>query len=341
MFCQVTKERLDRVEDAYFCKSLKLNYPVKSGITFMGYDQKEKIAMLEILMDSQKHQGNETTLKNDFEFAKYSYPLIAISLSVFKKLYPDNLKAGRVAVNVGSGGDPSSSEIAALGFDTYACEIEPNSLYMSSFWDNKISPIVKRIACNCFSLPFPDQSVDLIYCKEFLHHMQDYDGMINEFSRVLRKDGIAIVIEPTLTHRTTKGAIEFPGHHYQTNSKYSSSFRNNGFLIDEYYLHYIIRTTNFKHKISKIPFSYFNKQLKNAKHTIPALKTIIQRIADGQNIWFLRKKQSVRSKETNKIEKLEIISTDFLTIDDSIFDNEYFGEAALFYDNVRQQYDFS
>lgn len=211
---------------------------------------------------------------------------------------------------------------------------------MSSFWDNKIGSTVKRIACDCFSLPFPDESVNLIYCKEFLHHMQDYDGMINEFSIVLKKNGIAIVIEPTLTHRTTKGAIEFPGHHYQTNSKYTSSFRNNGFRMDEYYLNYIIRSANFKHKISKIPFSYFNKQFKKAKHTIPALKTFIQRIADGQNIWFLRKTQSVRPKETNKIEKLEIIATEFLTIDETIFDNEYFEKAVLFYNNVRKQYGF-
>ncbi len=86
------------------------------------------------------------------------------------------------------------------------------------------------------------------------------------------------------------------------------------------YPFYIIRSAKFKHKFSKIPYSYFNKHFEKAKHTVPALKTIIQRVTDWQNIWFLRKAQSVRSKETNKIKKLEIISTDFLSIDEFIFE---------------------
>lgn len=309
MFCQVSKEKLEKLESSYYCKSLNLVYPVEKGITFMGYDQKEKEEMQKILVNSQKHQGNIETLKNDFEFAQYSYPLIAISLSVFKKKYIvcRNNKLGGIAINAGSGGDPSSNEISALGFDTYACEIEPNSLFMSSFWDSKINTNVKRIACDCFSLPFPDSSVSLIYCKEFLHHMKDYDTMLNEFSRVLKLNGIAIIIEPTLTHRTTKGALEFPGHHYQTNSNYITSFRNNGFQIDEYYMYYILRNESLKHKISKIPYNYFNKQFKNAKHSMPQLNAVIQKIMDGQNIWYLKKYKMLILKKSTKLKNWKLL----------------------------------
>ncbi len=60
----------------------------------MGYYQKEKVTMLKIFMDSQKQQVTADTLLNDFKVAKYSYTLIAISLSVFKKLYPNNQNKG-------------------------------------------------------------------------------------------------------------------------------------------------------------------------------------------------------------------------------------------------------
>lgn len=337
MFCQVTKEKLVYLKDSYLCKSLGIIYPIKKNITFMGYKQEEKESIVEILLNSQTHQGTLYTLKNDFEFAKYSYPLIAESISTFKKLY-SSIKGG-IAVNVGSGGDPSSNEIAALGFDTYACEIEPNSLFMSSFWDNKNCTKVKRIVCDCFSLPFPDSSVSLLYCKEFLHHMEDYDGVLNEFSRVLKTNGITIIIEPTLTARTTKGALDFPGHHYQYNSKYISSFTNNGFKIDEYYLYYILRHKRLKHKISSLPYGFFNNQFKKAKHSMPQLNEVIQKIMDGQNIWFLKKIQNVNPYETNKIKNIGIIDINFLTVDESIFNNEYFEKGAQFYSGLRKEYE--
>lgn len=94
MFCQVTKEKLVKSGDSYLCKSLGLTYPVKDNITFMGFKREEKESIVEIITDSQNHQGNAETLKNDFEFAKYSYPLIAKLISVFKKLYSNILVGG-------------------------------------------------------------------------------------------------------------------------------------------------------------------------------------------------------------------------------------------------------
>lgn len=337
MFCQVTKEKLDEVGDSYYCKSLNIRYPVKNNITFMGFEKSKKEENFKILLDSQQHQGTADTLKNDYEFAKISYPLIAISLSALKKIFPNDVKE-KIAVNVGSGGDPSSNELSALGYETYACDIEPNSLFMSSFWDDKIGKGVKRIACNCFSLPFPNESVDLIFCKEFLHHMENYDGMINEFSRILKIGGVAIVIEPTKTHRTTKEALESPGHHYQSNVNYLNSFLKNGFKIDKYYLHFILRDMKLKHKISKPLYSFFNKQLEGARSTSTFFKSFIQRIFDGQNVWYLKKNRNVDTHSKNQINHIELIDPSFLTIDSNIYNNEYFEKAVLLYSQIRKQY---
>jgi hypothetical protein len=94
MYCQVTKEKLVETQDSYHCKSLNITYPIKGNITFMGYKQEEKESIVKILLDSKNHQGKAETIKNDFNFAKYSYPLIAKSISVFKKLYSNIVVGG-------------------------------------------------------------------------------------------------------------------------------------------------------------------------------------------------------------------------------------------------------
>jgi len=338
MFCQVTKEKLINEKDFYYCESLGIRYPVKDNIVFMGYEKSQRDKIIKILLDSQQHQGTAESLESDYKYSKISYPLIAQLISTFKKLYVNTVNNGGIAVNVGSGGDPSSNEIASLGFETYACDIEPNSVYTSTFWDDVLQSKVNRIACDCFCLPFPDSSVSFLYCKEFLHHMENYDSIINEFNRVLSVGGIALIIEPTLTHRTTKGAIDFPGHHYVSNSKYISSFIVNGFSIEQYYLHYIVRKKKLKQKISSIPYQLFNNSFIRAKKSYPVLKKIIQKVIDGQNIWFLKKNKAVEQYDSNKIKNLEIINTDFLTIDNSFFENEYFEKAANDYERLREHY---
>ena len=51
-----------------------------------------------------------------------------------------------------------------------------------------------------------------------------YEKMMREVNRVLSYDGIAIVIEPTLTHRTSSQAINSPSHYYQKNHAYIRAF---------------------------------------------------------------------------------------------------------------------
>ncbi len=55
MFCQVTKEKLIKKGDSYFCESLGINYPVKNYVVFMGYEKSQSDKMIKILLDSQKH----------------------------------------------------------------------------------------------------------------------------------------------------------------------------------------------------------------------------------------------------------------------------------------------
>ncbi len=52
--------------------------------------------------------------------------------------------------------------------------------------------IVGKIQSN----PFKENSFDLIVCAEFLEHCLDYSPIIQEFNRILKKGGIAVVTVP-------------------------------------------------------------------------------------------------------------------------------------------------
>ena len=45
-------------------------------------------------------------------------------------------------------------------------------------------------------LPFPDESFDFVYSLEVFEHVQEYDLMVSEMVRVLKKDGVAYIQTP-------------------------------------------------------------------------------------------------------------------------------------------------
>lgn len=57
--------------------------------------------------------------------------------------------------------------------------------------------------------PWPDNSIDEIYAADIIEHIADKIWTMNEIHRVLKKEGIAIIIVPTTDGR---GAFQDPTH---------------------------------------------------------------------------------------------------------------------------------
>ena len=55
------------------------------------------------------------------------------------------------------------------------------------------SDIVESIKVNSFTMPFEDQSVDIIYSVSVLEHINNRHILINEFKRILKDDGVLIL----------------------------------------------------------------------------------------------------------------------------------------------------
>jgi len=55
-----------------------------------------------------------------------------------------------------------------------------------------------RICASCYSLPLPDNSVDIIVCRWVFEHLEKPDQALREFSRVLKPGGVVYLKTPNL-----------------------------------------------------------------------------------------------------------------------------------------------
>lgn len=340
LYCQKTKEPLVYLNEKYLCKSTGIEYPIYAGIIFLGYPKGKSIELKKVLLDSQNSQGVIGSFAAGSHHMYLSYPLILKAIKTYKKLFPSNYPEKKVAINVGCGGDPSSNILASLGFQTYALDIEPNSLFIQQIWDKIISsnlPI--RIACDNLCLPFPNESVDLVFCKEFIHHIEGHDAMVAEISRVLKVGGTAVIIEPTLTHCTTEETIKATCHHYKTNSEYLISFKKWNLDIKEYYLYYQLKSATWKNKIASLIYKIFNKKFETASGSNAFITELVQKLIDGKNIWYLVKSKSMDYKESF-LDDIEIIDRKYLTINESIFNNQYIKGSVEYFKSIKKEIDF-
>jgi len=80
-----------------------------------------------------------------------------------------------------------------------AVDISPGMLSELGHSAERLGVEVDCAACEAGSLPFPDDSFDLVFGHAVLHHLPDLEGCFREFRRVLRPGGaLAFCGEPSL-----------------------------------------------------------------------------------------------------------------------------------------------
>jgi ubiquinone/menaquinone biosynthesis C-methylase UbiE len=59
-------------------------------------------------------------------------------------------------------------------------------------------------------IPYPDESVDVVFSSHVLEHIPDLPSFLNEVSRVLKKDGLCVHIVPSPTWRILTALMHYP-----------------------------------------------------------------------------------------------------------------------------------
>src|SRR5215218_2539743 len=114
---------------------------------------------------------------------------------------------GELVVDVGSGTGAMTRTLGALVMpDGRAVGVEPNPRLREvadsrSASSSRVS-FVDGLAAH---LPFSDGSVDVLWCERVLQHLADPQAAIDEFARVLRPGGRAVVLDTDHASRVTSG----------------------------------------------------------------------------------------------------------------------------------------
>jgi ubiquinone/menaquinone biosynthesis C-methylase UbiE/uncharacterized protein YbaR (Trm112 family) len=324
LVCQQCLGNLSFDRSNLVCSNCKTVYPISNGLIFMGYAKNREIEIKKIIQTERDHQTNLEEMQKHYDFAYPSFKHGLLSINI---LAHDTKENSPIAIDIGCGGAPMSKMLCEKGFDTYCCELDPNSLFAGFQWKHPNLGLGKYVVCDSSILPFPSNSIDAVYCKEFVHHIEDYKSIFSEVNRVLKKGGIFLMIEPTSTFPLflqNRVNDNHYGHHYQTIFNYYSALKKNGFLPYRYYVllsgknkrQRLINMFTFNKLINCLNQQIFSKPKTSRIGLI--LKMFIQKLAGGSNFIFSKKIRNVSNYiERPKIQIVEpselILTEEYLT----------------------------
>jgi 2-polyprenyl-6-hydroxyphenyl methylase/3-demethylubiquinone-9 3-methyltransferase len=94
------------------------------------------------------------------------------------------------ALDVGCGGGLLAEEFAAMGFEVTGIDPSDRSLEAARAHAVRCGLSIDYRHGYGDKLPFEDESFDVVYCCDVLEHIRDWDAVIGEIVRVLKRSGV-------------------------------------------------------------------------------------------------------------------------------------------------------
>lgn len=114
------------------------------------------------------------------------------------------LGQGKTALDIGAGRGIASYALAKDGFAVTALEPDPSALVgagairVLAGAENLSIDVVEEFS---ETLPFPDGSFDVVFCRAVLHHTKDLVQAIAEMARVLKPGGLLVALREHVISR--------------------------------------------------------------------------------------------------------------------------------------------
>ena len=99
---------------------------------------------------------------------------------------------GKRALDVGCGGGLLAEEFAALGFAVTGIDPSEQSLVAARAHSTLSGLDIDYRHGYGDRLPFESESFDVVYCCDVLEHIQNWDAVIGEIARVLKRGGVLL-----------------------------------------------------------------------------------------------------------------------------------------------------
>lgn len=290
--CPETLGPLEAREDGVWSERAQKLYPVREGLVFLGYPQQDA-AMIEATMaEEHEWQGTAETIDRDVEFLRESAPKAVALLNLASRFVTTEGDRQPRALELGSGSGWVSWLLARAGYDTWLCDFEANSLAIGLMYDDDNLGEGRRFVADARYAPFADGTFDLVLCKEFVHHVADYEGLFREANRVLRPGGTLVLMEPTrsvlLQLREWRTPDTHQGHVITWLDKYVRALGRTGFGI-------VHETATYDQRENRIAAMGWLKQraARSVQDLAPVrslfTKAHLRLVGDASNILIARK----------------------------------------------------
>jgi SAM-dependent methyltransferase len=231
LVCQETLQPLNLTEEGLWSEAASRLYPIKDGLVFGGFPQVEEEMIGATMEEERAWQGTTASLERDRQFLRNSAPAAVEFINLLLTRYEHQPQAKVLELGCGSGW--VSWLLAQAGYDPYLCDFEGNSMALGMVFEHPSMGLGKRVVCDARYVPFPDDSFDVVLCKEFVHHVENFRGLFREVNRVLKPGGLLAMMESTM--HALKWAQQlrcpdpFEGHHMTWPIRYVTSLSRLGF----------------------------------------------------------------------------------------------------------------
>jgi len=191
-----------------------------------------------------------------------------------KQIINENTNGLLKIADVGAGNGIASFAFAALGHKVYA--IEPYQSDLVGYGAiNKLKEAAKLdllevLPQSMEENSLKDESIDVVYCRQVLHHANDLKIFAKEVNRVLANNGLLVATrEHVITNKKDKKAflLMHPFHKYTLNenaftlSEYMNAFTSEGFEIIKV-LKYFDSQINY-YPLTSLDVKSINEKLRN------------------------------------------------------------------------------
>ena len=129
----------------------------------------------------------------------YSHEIKSRKEVVFD-LYEKNTNGKPIkAIDVGCGAGHYVSELKKRGVNIFGSDISKKMIEATKFNNTKEQLNTDKFLCaDCQSLPFSDNSFDVVFCIGVLSYVSDELAIFKELKRIVKKDGLIIFNVPNL-----------------------------------------------------------------------------------------------------------------------------------------------
>jgi ubiquinone/menaquinone biosynthesis C-methylase UbiE len=208
--------------------------------------------------------------------------------------YLNNFQKPIRLLDIGAGNGISSIAFAKDGFSV--CALEPDE--SPTVGINAINYLVKHFHLSnvqifkgyAENLPFDDNSFDIVYARQSMHHAADLNKFIGEAYRVLAKGGLLLTVRDhvvfskkekkhfLLNHPLNKF---YNGENAYSLTEYKKAFINNQFSI-------LKILTQYDSPINHFPLTRNEYELKLKKHSKDIKESLVNKLGSfGKNRFLL------------------------------------------------------